>query len=424
MSTTSLLRLTSEEEALLAGEGGEAVRRAMQIVVTLGRIYDAERLLPVESVQVAGVSYRNLGDAGLEFLRDWAAQGARVTVPATLNPAGMDMRDWRRMGISDEFARRQDEIVRVYAAMGVWPTCTCTPYLVGNVPSFGAHLAWSESSAVCYANAVIGARSNREGGPGALAAAICGRTAAYGLHLDAGRVPTHRVRVRCEVRSPDDFGALGYWVGRQVGGGVPYFEGLDLPAVGAEPSHAMHPEAAVAGDVLKLLGAALASSGAVALYHVRDVTPEARALPDLCPDDVPVIDVDDLAPARAALNADADAIDLVVIGCPHASLAEMRRVAAGLRGRRLRTAFWLTTSRRVRDLAEAEGLVATVEEAGGLVISDSCVVIAPMSELPYRTVATNSAKLATYALGHAGLRARFGALELCLDAAVTGRWPA
>lgn len=417
------MHLTPEEEALLAGEGGEGTRRAMQIVVTLGRIYDAERLLPIESVQVAGVSYRNVGEAGLEFLREWAAQGARVTVTTTLNPAGMDIRDWRRMGISPTFARLQEETVRAYTAMGVSATCTCTPYLVGNVPSFGAHLAWSESSAVCYANAVLGARTNREGGPGALAAAICGRTAAYGLHLDAGRVPTHRVRVRCAVRTPDDFGALGYWVGRWAGGGVPYFGGLDLPAVGGSTPLASTGDQADAGDLLKLLGAALASSGAVALYHIEGVTPEARALPDLCPRDVPVMDVEDLGPARAALNSDASAIDLVVLGCPHASLAELRRIADGVRGRRLRSAFWVTTSRPVREAAEAEGLVAMVEEAGGLVVADSCVVIAPMTELPYRTVATNSAKMATYALGHAGLRARFGSLEQCLDAATSGRWP-
>ncbi len=165
------MRLTAEEEALLAGAEGEAVRRAMEIVVTLGRIYGAQKLVPVTSVQVAGVSYRNLGAAGLEFLQDWAAAGARVRVPTTLNPAGMDLYAWQRMGISEEFARRQMEVVAAYMGMGIEPTCTCTPYLVGNVPGYGDHVAWSESSAVVFANAVLGARTNREGGPSDLAAA-------------------------------------------------------------------------------------------------------------------------------------------------------------------------------------------------------------------------------------------------------------
>ena len=167
------MQLTPLEEAMLAGAEGPAVRRAMQIVVTLGRIYEAERLLPVASVQVAGVSYRNLGEAGLEFVSDWAAEGAQVRVPTTLNPAGTDLRDWQRLGFTREFATQQIKVIAAYARMGIETTCTCTPYYVGNVPPYGAHLAWSESSAVCYANAVLGARTNREGGPSALAAAIC-----------------------------------------------------------------------------------------------------------------------------------------------------------------------------------------------------------------------------------------------------------
>ncbi|MHB1293398.1 MAG: aconitase X [Anaerolineae bacterium] len=414
------MRLTAEEQAMLAGAEGEATRRAMEIVATLGRIYGAARLLPVESVQVAGVSYRNIGEAGLGFLRDWAAQGARVRVPTTLNPAGMDLdpRGWRAMGISEEFARKQRELVEVYASMGVTPTCTCTPYLVGNTPGYGATLAWSESSAVCYANAVLGARTNREGGPSALAAAICGRTADYGLHRDAERCATLRVQVRCAVVQPHEWAALGYWVGKQVGNGVPYFEGLD-PAGGLGAGGALAP---ALRDALKLLGAALASSGAVALYHVAGITPEARARDDLCARDLPTLTVDSLDAAIAELNGPQDAIDLVVIGCPHASLEEVRAVAEGARGQRLAARLWVTTSRRVRERAVAEGLVEVIEAAGGLVVADGCVVVAPMRELPYRSLATNSAKMAVYALPHAGLAVRFGSLGQCLRAALRGVW--
>jgi predicted aconitase len=402
------VKLSAEEQAMLDGEQGAAVQRAMQIVVTLGRIYEAEALLPVASAQVAGVSYRNLGAAGLDFLRDWAAQGARVRVPTTLNPAGMDLEAWPQQGFSDEFARGQQDVIATYVAMGICPTCTCTPYLVGNVPLVGEHVAWSESSAVVYANSVLGARSNREGGPSALAAALCGRTAAFGLHLDANRRATHCVQVRCGVHGEHEYAALGYLVGRQVGDGVPYF------TLEQEPS--------ATPDELKALGAALASSGAVALFHVAGVTPEAQQRPDLCSEATPQWVIETLEPTIAELDASRAAIDLVVIGCPHASLEGLGQVASLVCGRSLRCALWVTTSRQVRQQGEALGLVQAIEAAGGQVVADSCVVVAPMDELPYRALATNSAKMAHYALPHAGLQVRFGSLEHCVHAACSGRW--
>ena len=170
------------------------------------------------------------------------------------------------------------------------------------------------------------------------------------------------------------------------------------------------------------MGAALAASGAVGLYHVEGVTPEARAMPHLCPGDVPTLVVDSLEPAMAALNSPVESIDLVAIGCPHASLGQLRQVAEGLRGARLSADLWVTVARGVRQEAEALGLVEIIEEAGGLVIADTCVVVAPMQELGYQSLATNSAKMASYALPHAGLQVRFGSLEQCLSAAVDGHW--
>jgi predicted aconitase len=191
------LQLTTEEEQMLAGEQGWATQKAMQILVALGSIYGAERMIPIASVQVAGVSYDNLGEAGLQFLAEMAKGGGKVRVPTTLNPAGMDMENWRLLGISAEFAAKQSQVIEVFTLMGITPTCTCTPYLAGNLPKYGEHLAWSESSAVCYANAVIGARTNREGGPSALAAALTGRTPEYGLHLDNKRIPNRGKYRRC-----------------------------------------------------------------------------------------------------------------------------------------------------------------------------------------------------------------------------------
>jgi hypothetical protein len=358
---------------------------------------------------VAGVSYRNLGEAGLEFLREWADQGARVCVPTTLNPAGMDLHAWQELGFSESFAHRQLAVIEAYRRLGVRTTCTCAPYLVGNAPRLGQHVAWAESSAVSYANSVLGARTNREGGPSALAAAITGRTAAYGLHLDENRRATLRVLVRCPVRTLSDFGALGHLVGRAARNRVPYFTLKDL-------------EGARSDAALKALGAAMAASGAVALYHVAGITPEAGR-PDILAPGHETLVVDDLQPALAALNSSVRKIDLVWFGCPHADLEEMAEVVRLLDGRRVKAALWITTAREVRERANAEGLVAAVEASGGRVVADMCAVVAPMQELGFRTLATPSAKGATYVPSHAGLQVRYGTVEQCVEAAVTGVWP-
>ncbi len=396
-----VMRLTPEEQAMLAGDLGPGVKRAMEIVVALGKIYGARELVPIASAQVAGVSYKNLGQAGLEFLRQWAREGARVRVPTMLNPAGMDLARWRELGVPEGFARRQMEVIRAFEAMGAVPTCTCTPYLVGNAPGLGEHIAWSESSAVSFANSVLGARTNREGGPGALAAAIVGRTAKYGLHLDENRVANYVVDVRCPLRNEADFGALGYMVGRRVKNAVPYFRGVEGEQTG-----------------LRALGAAMAASGAVALYHVEGVTPEAEA--DMVSPNAETIVIESLSEGYAALNSSVERIDLVSIGCPHASLAEIEEVARWLEGKRVKAALWVTTARRTRELAEERGFVQTIEAAGGQVLADTCLVVAPVEALGFRSLATNSAKMAFYAPSHCGLAVRFGSLEQCLEAAVRG----
>lgn len=405
------LRLTPEEKAMLAGEEGPGVQKAMEIVVALGQIYGAADLIPIASAQVSGVSYKNLGDAGLTLLQEWAATGARARVPAMLNPAGMDLGQWRELGFSEGFARRQQAVLGAYTALGITPTCTCTPYLVGFVPHLGQSVAWAESSAVSYVNSVLGARTNREGGPSALASAITGRTARYGLHLDEKRRATAIVEVHCPVRTEADLGALGYLVGRQIQGGIPYFrfspsDWNDSP------------------QALKALGAAMAASGAVALYHVEGVTPEAQREPMVTPG-VPTIVVQDLAAAYAALNESGEGIetiDLVSLGCPHASEEEIQAIADYLDGRRVKAALWITTSRTIRQRAEARGVVARLEAAGARVVADTCLIVAPVKELGFRTLATNSAKMAFYAPSHSGLAVRFGPTERCLEAALSGRW--
>lgn len=408
---------------MLDGAEGPGVQRAMEIVATLGRIYGAPDLAPITHVQISGVSYKNLGDAGVQFLSEWADQGARVRVPTTLNPAGMEMDRWQEMGIQASFAEPQLNAVAAFVKMGVTPTMSCTPYLFPDyIPRRGDLLAWAESSAVIFANSIIGARTNREGGPSALAAAIVGRTPRYGYLLDAERRADVVVEVRCPVRDVADFGALSYVVGKQVGTSCLWFADLAdwLPPLPEDVT-----VGGAAGDRLKTLGAGLAAYGAVALFHIADYTPEAKDLGEaLIKPGARRLIIDSLDPAYAIMDADPDLrqIDLVTIGCPHASLSEIEQIATLLQGRRVATQLWVTTARITRDRAREAGWVQAIEAAGGQVVADTCAVVAPVRSIGITSMATNAGKMACYAPAHSKVKMRYGSLEQCIEAAVTGVW--
>lgn len=393
------MQLTREEEAILAGEAGEGRRWAMELLVALGTIFRAEDLVPIASAQLAGVSYKTIGDWGLRWLQDVSRMSV-VSVPTFLNPAGMDPRKWEQMGVDGDFASKQRSILRTYNRMGVELTCTCTPYLIGHLPALGDHLAWSESSAVSYANSVIGARTNREGGPSALAAAVIGSTPRYGYHLDRNRQATAVVRVDVGD-APVDFGALGVLVGRELGTSVPYFTGI-------------RPRP----DDMKALGAAMAASGAVAMYHVEGVTPEAGTALE---EDARTrrLDVDEraLSEVREGLTEAIPArVDLVALGCPHLSLDELEQVAAWLDGKRPRPdgpMLWVCTSKEVKKRAQD---AVRVIERFGQVLTDTCMVVAPVDRVA-KTTATNSGKAACYLPMEAfcSQRVVYGSTEELLD---------
>jgi len=385
--------LTREEEAMLSGNEGFATQKCMQILVALGRIYGAERLVKVSSVQVSGVSYKNLGDAGIEFLDELAKDG-RARVRTTLNPAGMSLTDWKKQGIGRAFAEKQLKVIDAYRRLGAEVSCTCTPYLAGNEPRFAQHIAWGESSAVVYANSVIGARTNREGGPSALAASLTGRTPLYGYHLDENRRPTWKVQVGVPLESPEDFSAMGYFVGRTVKDGVPFFAGVGSASL----------------EDLKTLSAALASSGGVAMFHMEGITPEAELGADGA--DTIQFTSGDLQETKALLN-DGGVVDFVSIGCPHCSLGEVRTIAGLLRGRTVTREFWVCCSREVKRLSDESGYTRLIESSGAKFATDTCMVVAPIEELGYRVVATNSAKACHY-LRNGGARVRFMTLEECV----------
>ncbi len=387
------MHLTTEEEEMLAGEKGRATQKAMQILVALGKIYGAQRLVKVESVQVSGVSYKNLGDAGLEFLSGLAQDG-RARVKTTLNPAGMSLTDWRSQGIDEGFAEKQLAVIDAYSRLGVEISCTCTPYLAGNTPRFGQHIAWGESSAVAYANSVIGARTNREGGPSALAASLTGRTPLYGLHLDENRAPSYSVNVETQLSFPEDFSAMGYFVGKMAKDGIPYFRGIQRANL----------------EDLKALSAALASSGGVAMFHIRGLTPEAGV--DVSGLEATSFTPKDLRETGGLLN-DEGTPDFVSVGCPHCSLAEVSTIAQLLGGRQVKREFWICTSREVKRQSDQLGYSRLIEKTGAKFALDTCMVVAPVDELGYNVVATNSAKACHY-LRNVGLRVRFMPLEECV----------
>ncbi len=375
------MQLTKEQEKMLGGGHGEVVERQMRLLVRLGEIYKADRMIEIGSAQVAGVSYKSIGDPGLEFLEDIANKGAKVKVMTTLNPAGMDMESWEEIGFPKEFAQNQIKIMQAFAAMGIVTSATCTPYLAGNLPRFREHIAWSESSAVAFSNSVIGARTNREGGPSALAAAICGFTPNYGLHLDENRRPHLLVKVDAKLEFNADFGALGSHVGKIAGSKIPYFTGIRDATT----------------DNLKALGAAMAASGAVALYHAEGLTPEAHMMDTKGLETIEVGEKE-IKEAYAKLNTGNEP-DLVVAGCPHASLKEIMHIAERVKGKRLKKPLWICTSRVMKDAAKRMGLVEVIEKAGGKIVADTCMVVSPIEQMGFKTTGVDSGKAANYLPG-------------------------
>ena len=367
--------LTREEEAILNGESGEGMQKAMELVTALGKIYGAEDLIDITSAHLSGASYKTIGDGGLKYLEDMAAGGARVSVPSTLNPVGMDRDRWREMHITSEFAEKQLRIIELYGQMGVQKTCSCTPYTGANVPSFGDHVAWAESSALSFVNSYIGARTNREGGPGALAAAILGKTANYGLHLDERRRPAKVIEADIDG-SVFSYSLLGQAVGMAMGSGIPYFRGIS-------------PEL----EEAKTLSAAMAAAGSVALWHAEGVTPEAGSF-DVSELEVIPIGKRELEAAYDKLNT-VDDVQLIALGCPHLTEKEMHQIASFLKGKRKvrdDVEIWFCTSEEVR--ARCPEDVKIMEEFGP-VLADTCMVVAPI-EGAFQRTGTNSAKAGNY----------------------------
>ncbi len=391
------LKLDSVEKKMLEGGYGKSVRKSMEIITTLGEIFGANRLVDVSSVQVAGVSYANLGEAGIEFLDEMAEDG-QTRVLTTLNPAGMDMENWENLGIDSDFARNQKRVIKVFEKMGIISTCTCTPYLIGNLPHFGEHVAWSESSAVCYANSVLGVRTNREGGPSALAAALTGKTAEYGLHLDENRQAELTINVESEISETYRFGALGKTVGDKAGGRTVYIRGIDKASV----------------EELKSFCASIATYGGTAMFHMEGITPESKNT--RIPRENITIEEDDIDKAIEELTDESE-VDFVSIGCPHCSIKEIAEITELLRGKKVNKELWITTARPIKEIADRMSYSNVIESSGAKFACDTCCVVAPIKGR-FKTLCTDSAKGCFYARGKNKFNTKLNSIKKCIEAAL------
>ena len=419
--------LTDTEKAMADGADGPAVAAAMDLLQRYGAALDAERLCEVRNVagtttQPSPAKARLVADGGwdkafavINLDSEEDLEIPPMAVPTCQLQQGFGPDSVGTVPYPAEFVALQSDAEAFYGRRGVSILATCTPYQVGNLPVRGEHCAWMESSAVVYANAVLGARTNCEGTASTGAASLTGRIPCWGNHHVAHRRGTHLVLVDTPVASFLDWGLLGYFAGEVVQEGRPVITG----------SHAL-PDL----TDLKHFGAAAASSGGVEMYHLPGVTPEAPTLDAAFggaagPEPV-VYGPADRAAVYQRLNdqgTTAD-VDFVLLGCPHASLEQIRDAATALDGRRLHdgTELWIMAPRALAAVAERSGYTAVIEEAGGKVLTDSCPAMSRAAPPGTRVFATDSAKQAHYLPAILGIEAWFGTTADCVDAAVTGRW--
>ncbi len=402
---------------MLDGIHGYPLRKSMEIIVGLAECYDARRLIPIKSVHLAVNNVFGAGEIGIAFVKNLADTGGKFVTFADTNPVAVPYGNWKDIGISGEWECKQAELTANYAKMGAFLGNTCTPYMIGHVPSFGEHIAWSESSATVFANAVLGARTNREGGPSSIASALTGFTPDYGLHQDQNRYGNLEIAVKVELNDIKDFAALGYFAGKVAQDGIPVFTGIPQT---------------LSWDDLTMLCAACATTGSIAHFHVVGITPEAPTLQAAFGKNEPSPSLKfEFGPRQLNQmeeiinNAPSSEVDLIILGCPHYSIARIERVSRLLMGKKLKREVWILTSQVVKCYAQIMGYLSIIEAAGGRILGEACQNMMPpgfFNQNGYYTVATNSPRLAFYVRGLQNMLSHFGTEERCLEAAVNGVW--
>ncbi|WP_238366485.1 aconitase X [Mesobacterium pallidum] len=419
------MQLTDAERAMRDGDGGEAVAAAMDLLIRYGEALGADRLVKTDNVagafNASTPSIRPIAERGMEEVFSKLNLDSDKTVEIPHMAArtcqlitGLDDQNWALQGADPQLVEMQRKNEAFIGRRGINLFATCTPYQVGNVPTFGEHCAWMESSAVIYCNGALGGRTNVEGKESAGAAALTGRIPYWGYHLTENRYGTRRIRVDVPVETMMDWGLLGYFTGEMVEEAVPVIEGQ------------------VSGvDLIRLkhFGASAASSGGVEMYHVPGHTPEARSAEEAFGPNRAEEDFTYDATARKRMyemlqSATDRKVDFIMLGCPHNSIEQVGRIAHMLDGKRLHpdVVLWVHTPRAIREVAVRSGYVGLIEAAGGTVMSDTCPAISRRIPAGTRVIATDSAKQAHYLPAIAKVQGWFGSLEACISAGLTGQW--
>lgn len=405
------MRLTESERGLLAGDGGPAAAIAMELVVAVGEATGAGSLVDITGAHVDSCLYHGL--VSLDFAQRLATAGGKTVVPTTLNVASLDLLHPDLVQGDPERTARARALMEVYVAMGCSPTWTCAPYQLRERPGLGDQIAWGESNAIVFANSVLGARTNRYGDFLDICCALVGRAPATGLHTDEGRRATIRIDVSVADRWLDQdvfYVAVGQFLGVEVGTEVAVISGLDDRAD---------------EDRLKALGATAASTGAVGLFHVAGVTPEAPTVGEACqgkvPDRTVTLDETAIREAIRGLSSPATRLGAVSVGTPHASIREIEQLAGLTSGRQTTVPFYVNTGRDVLAEADRAGYLDPIEAFGARFVTDTCTYITPIMDVPNGAVMTNSGKWAYYAPGNLGVDVVLAGLADCVESAATGR---
>lgn len=408
------MELNAEEKAMLAGEFGPVRKMAIEHQIKVGDFFGAKDFVEVSQAHIMADT-ESLGEAGVEWLETLAKNAAKdrvVRIPTITDPRGTDFSKAKQLGQTDKMVSLEHRAIAAFVKMGVSMTDTCINYQTIMAPVFGEHLAFGDTGVVIYSNSICGARSNFEGGPSALSAGLTGRTPRYGYHLDEHRRPTHRYRVTWTPQSLNEWGALGGLIGRKSGNywSVPVIEGI---------------EGRPGSDSLKHFGAAMASFGSSALFHILGVTPEAIHARDLSFDHLPEISIskEEVMALQSSYRV-TDEIDVVVFSAPQLSLIEMQSVAALCQGKKFKKPLLAVTSPQVKPDSDRMGYTAMIEEAGGTVFAGMCFYQSYAREIAeangWKKLATNSAKMVNI-LGGYGYTPILASMEDCVNAAETGR---